>query len=141
MIRRGFRSLMLFSVLLTVCLAVSPARAEDPCLDCHRKETPGIVNYYEKSIHFEKKLSCSDCHGKEIDANHQRRTIVEASICGRCHEPALTAHRQSKHAIGLKTGRGCTRNMEKTPEREKSCLFCHKPGSSEPFVLSECAMF
>ena len=117
------------------------AHAADPCLECHEKKTLGIVNYWKESIHSKKNISCTDCHGKDAEANHRGDVKVESSKCGSCHKEAFASHSISKHAIGLKAGRGCTRNMEKTDEQEKSCTFCHKPGSTVPVVNTECAMF
>lgn len=133
---------MLLGIALSVLIFnTGSALAADPCLQCHEKKTPGIVNYWKKSIHFERHIGCIDCHGSDIEANHKKQVIVDASRCGSCHKRPLEAHRLSRHGIGLKTGRGCTRNMERSPDREKSCAFCHKAGSSEPFVDVECAMF
>ena len=134
-------TLFLMLVLIIMISEVRPAYAQDPCLDCHRKETPGIVTYWEKSAHFKKNIGCAGCHGTDKEANHAKQITVDASRCGSCHNEVLTAHRQGRHGIGLKTGQGCTRNMEKTTDREKSCGFCHRAGSSAPFVISECAMF
>jgi len=99
------------------------------------------VDYWKKSVHFEKNIFCADCHGKDIEANHEKRIRVDASRCGPCHKKALEEHRLSKHGIGMTTVRACTRGIESSAGKEKSCTFCHKPGSAEPVVHAECAMF
>jgi len=128
-------------VLFFACICAGPAAASDPCIDCHEKKTPGIVNYWKKSRHFEKEVTCTGCHGADVEANHNRRTTVDAGKCGECHQSALSGHSLSRHSIGLRSGRGCTRNIETAAGADKSCLFCHKPGSDETIVKTECAMF
>lgn len=127
--------------LMFLCILAGYAAASDPCIDCHEKNTPGIVNYWKNSRHFEKQVTCSGCHGNDVEANHKQKVIVDAAKCGACHKAVLKDHLLSKHAIGLKAGKGCTRNIETAAGTEKSCLFCHKPGSTEPIVKTECAMF
>ena len=116
-------------------------RQSDPCVECHEKKTPGVVDYWKKSIHFEKNIFCADCHGKDIEANHEKRINVDAARCGLCHKKALAEHSLSKHGIGLTTMRACTRGIETSAGKKKSCTFCHKPDSAEPMVKTECAMF
>ena len=124
-----------------IILSVNSAFASDPCLACHEKNTPGLVQYWKKSAHFQKQIGCVDCHGNNIEANHKRQVLVDAAKCGTCHAAAFSAHRESKHNLGLKSGEGCTRTLEKTGERQKSCALCHKAGSARPLVNVECAMF
>ena len=115
--------------------------AEDPCLGCHEQRTPGIVQYWKYSAHFSNKVGCVACHGNDIEANHKRERTVEAAVCGSCHRAAFTAHSLSKHSMGLRAGKACTRNREETADQKKSCALCHEPGSAAPFVSTECAMF
>ncbi len=127
--------------LLLFFLGAGLASGDDPCLECHEQKTPGIVNHWKNSIHYKKNVGCSSCHGSDREANHKREVVVDAARCGACHRDAFTGHRLSRHGIGLRTGRGCTRNLGSPDERAKSCIFCHQPGSSEPLVKTECAMF
>jgi hypothetical protein len=121
--------------------AMAQAGTEDPCLGCHTEKTPGIVQYWKNSAHFVKKVYCADCHGRDIEANHKGRIIVDSAKCGSCHKKALSDHQLSKHSMGLRAGKACTRNMDKSPDRERTCVLCHKPGSAQPTVNTECAMF
>lgn len=136
--RQFFITVSATAILL---LGATAARAVDPCLACHEKNTPSIVKHWKASAHFLKKVTCTDCHGTNIDASHNRTVTVNASTCGACHAKALTAHQASKHGIGLKSGMGCSRNMEKTDSQSRSCALCHRSGSSVPLVHVECAMF
>ena len=135
------KSLTALFLLLILTIASAPAQAADPCLACHERKTPGIVNYWKESIHFRKNVSCADCHGRDVEENHNRKRMVTAEVCGSCHAAALASHKLSKHAISLKAGQGCTRNLPAGAERDKSCSFCHKEGTAAPIVTTECAMF
>jgi len=128
-------------VMIAAMVSAGNSRAGDPCLACHEKETPAIVQFWKNSAHFQKQVTCVACHGSDIEANHRRTATVDASRCGTCHAKALTDHKQSKHGISLKAGRGCTRNQTVSEEQQKSCALCHKPGSAKPLVDVECAMF
>ena len=131
----------LFLILCTAVLFCAGSAAGDPCLECHEKKTPGVVDYWKKSAHFKKNIFCADCHGQDIEANHEKRISVDAARCGLCHKKALAEHRLSKHGIGLRTVRACTRGIETSAGKEKSCTFCHKPDSADLMVKTECAMF
>lgn len=136
------KNMLLGALALSALLATTNAlAANDPCINCHEQKTPGIVQYWKNSTHFNRKIGCVACHGSDIEANHKRERIVDAAVCGSCHSAAFTAHRLSKHSMGLRAGKACTRNMEKSAEREKSCAFCHEPGSAVPFMNTECALF
>lgn len=136
------RRLCMPAVLLFIMTALAAAAlAGDACLECHEKKTPGIVRYWRKSAHFQKKVGCIDCHGDNTGANHKRIVVVDAAKCGGCHKAELADHRDSKHSAGLKAGSGCTRNQKKTDEQQKSCALCHKPDSAEPLAKIDCARF
>ncbi|MBI5100485.1 MAG: hypothetical protein HZB33_01425 [Nitrospirae bacterium] len=135
---------LVYFFLAILCLSVlcmGSAKAEDACLPCHEKNTPWAVIHWKESVHFEKNVGCSDCHGHDIEANHRREVTVDAEKCGHCHKKALSEHNLSRHSRGLKTGRGCTRNLKEMEGQKKSCSLCHAPGSTRPFDNTECAMF
>ncbi|HXX57353.1 MAG TPA: multiheme c-type cytochrome [Thermodesulfovibrionales bacterium] len=117
------------------------AFAEESCLSCHEEKTPGIVRYWKESIHFKKEVGCTDCHGNDAEANHRREVIVDAARCGACHKRAFSEHSLSKHGIGAKSGRGCTRNIGKSSVTDESCIFCHTTGSTKPLATAQCGMF
>lgn len=66
---------------------------------------------------------------------------MKADKFGACHKKAYASQRLRKHAIVLREGRGCTRNLTDSKEKRKICGLYHEPGSAEPFIESECAMF
>lgn len=128
------------SLALLICLSTT-AHAGDVCFDCHEEKTPGINSYWKTSAHAKAQVTCESCHGSDIDANHKRSVTVNAAVCGSCHKKAYADHTLSRHNISLKSGRGCTRNLQHSTEQQKSCTFCHETGSTQPRVTTECAMF
>jgi hypothetical protein len=134
---------ILFCVVFVALMPAMAYAAKDPCIKCHEGETPGVVGYWKASAHSKAGVTCAKCHGSDEKASHARDadTIVGADVCGRCHKEELGEHRSSRHAIGMKTGQGCTRNLSKSRVNMRTCGHCHEKGSSEPIVDSECAMF
>lgn len=128
-------------LLFAMTAAAAAALANDVCLECHEKKTPGIVTYWRESAHFQKKVGCADCHGNDIDAVHSGKSVVDAARCGSCHKGALAEHRKSKHGIAGRAGSACTRNLTQTAEVKKGCSRCHDAQSSIPEVKAECARF
>jgi len=128
-----------FSLLVGLVLGgATLALAADDCLTCHDKETPAAVAQWRGSAHSGS-VGCADCHGKNHEAIVSGNAPVEAKVCGRCHEQAYHQHVASRHGMGLHSGWGCTRAMEKRDPRE--CRFCHEEGSTVPKSTVHCARF
>ena len=77
------------------------------CIDCHRLETPGIVEHWEGSSHAMNGVGCAECHKAEtqdIDAFKHHgitiATIVTPLDCSRCHEAEYEEFVHSHHAKG-----------------------------------------
>lgn len=134
-------SITLAAAAIFTFFTLGTAQAADPCLECHERETPGIVKYWKDSRHFTENIACADCHGTDEEENHEGRVRVEAARCAPCHESAYNSHSLSKHGIGLKAGRGCTRNIPEAAHDKSSCTFCHERNSAAPIAAADCAMF
>jgi len=134
------RVLLLAAMLIALSSAPAIA-AKDPCLGCHEDKTPGVVAYWKASAHSRAGVSCAKCHGKDKQVSHDGKALVGAEVCGRCHKDELKEHKSSRHALGMKTGQGCTRNLPDSREKMRTCDHCHEKGSNRPIVDSECAMF
>ncbi len=117
---------------------VTQTLAADTCLGCHEKETPAAVAQWRGSAHAAS-VGCADCHGSNHDKIVAGTSRVEAKVCGRCHDKAYHEHVTSRHGMGLHSGWGCTRAMEKRDPRE--CRFCHEEGSTLPKSTVHCARF
>ncbi len=106
-------------------IVVSGQTGDISCFHCHSKE----VNDFQKSIHFNKDISCTDCHGGDIqisgdvvsiDVMHTNFTGAPSRInmtefCSRCHAEVTRIYEESIHWQKLKEGR-----MEAA-----ACTDCH----------------
>ena len=75
------------------------------CVQCHAKQTPGLVTEWKKSEHFTKNVGCYDCHqSKAGDKGAFRHhgafihTIVTPRDCGACHQTEVAQQQHSHHA-------------------------------------------
>ncbi|HEX8989520.1 MAG TPA: multiheme c-type cytochrome [Rhodocyclaceae bacterium] len=99
--------------------ATAPARVKSKedieigkvCIECHKKETPGITTEWQKSAHFSEKVDCYDCHkgtnGEKGVVRHEKdkagkpmyiQTIVTPKRCATCHEKEVAQQQRSHHA-------------------------------------------
>jgi hydroxylamine dehydrogenase len=99
--------------------AATPARVKSKediaigqvCIECHKKETPGIVTEWHKSAHASDKVDCYDCHkgtnGDKGVIRHEKdktgkpmyvQTIVSPKRCATCHEKEVAQQQRSHHA-------------------------------------------
>jgi hypothetical protein len=130
-------TLLILSLALTATVPAFGQKAHKPnsgsCALCHAgldAKNRAIVRGYEKDIHFERGLLCSDCHGgdpsvKDEDAMDAAKGFVGTpewskilEFCARCHSnPAYMRHfnplgnvdrlekyRTSRHGILLANG-------------------------------------
>ncbi|PSQ96236.1 MAG: hypothetical protein BRD55_07210 [Bacteroidetes bacterium SW_9_63_38] len=89
---------------------LSPELAEttNRCASCHRRETPAIVEEYERSAHVEKRANCLDCHQPQEDPesfDHKGVTLAKSLTsknCGQCHaEPSRQCLRAATGVLGF----------------------------------------
>jgi len=85
--------------------AASMAAEGEDCVACHSARTPGIVEQWRGSRHFEYDVDCVACHGatgEEPDAfEHYGETIaiiVSPLDCSQCHEQEFEQQKGSHHA-------------------------------------------
>jgi len=85
--------------------AASMAAEGEDCVACHSARTPGIVEQWRGSRHFEYDVDCIACHGatpEEPDAfEHYGETIaiiVSPLDCSQCHEQEFEQQKGSHHA-------------------------------------------
>lgn len=77
------------------------------CIECHQKESPGIVDHWEGSSHAVKGVGCAECHKAEegdVDAYDHHgvtiATVVTPLDCSRCHKTEYEEFVHSHHAKG-----------------------------------------
>ncbi len=91
----------------------SKADIEDAkvCIECHMKESPGIVAEWKKSTHANEKVDCLDCHkakeGVKGVVQHEKNkagkpffvmTVVSPRTCATCHDKEVKQQQGSHHA-------------------------------------------
>lgn len=77
------------------------------CIECHQKESPGIIDHWKGSTHAAKGVGCVECHQAEMsDADSFDHygaliaTVVTPRDCSRCHAKEADEFQQSHHAKG-----------------------------------------
>jgi hydroxylamine dehydrogenase len=82
------------------------ATSTDDCVDCHRRETPGIVGEFGVSVMAAAKVTCRDCH--EVASGHAGAIEHEGSfvlgspstaMCQRCHRHEVAQYNASRHSL------------------------------------------
>ncbi len=81
------------------------SKASRECLECHRKESPGLYQMWGDSKHYRGNVGCYECHKAERDEpdafQHYDRTIaviVSPKDCARCHAKEVEEFSGSHHA-------------------------------------------
>ena len=66
---------------------------EGDCVECHTKESPGIIGQWMDSKHADAEISCIDCHAAEVEDvdafehyGENIAVIVSPLDCAECHE-------------------------------------------------------
>ena len=92
-----------FSFAAVIPAEISKESAE--CIDCHRGETPVIVEQWGASKHFRANVACFECHQAqtgEPDAFEHNgvliSTIVSPKDCAKCHANEVKEFEDSHHS-------------------------------------------
>ncbi len=82
------------------------ANSDNPCVVCHRRTTPGIVEQFGHSTMAEAEVTCQQCHEVKSDypgAVEHEGTYVLASpttaMCEKCHTTEVAQYYQSRHSL------------------------------------------
>jgi hydroxylamine dehydrogenase len=82
------------------------ADSNDPCVVCHRRTTPGIVEQYSHSRMAAANVSCQQCHVVQSNypsaEEHQGVYILRSpttAICQNCHGVEVAQFYQSRHSL------------------------------------------
>jgi hydroxylamine dehydrogenase len=81
-----------------------PAKSRN-CIECHGKQSPGIIDHWKGSTHAAKGVGCVECHQADkadVDGfSHYGEfiaTIVTPRDCSKCHEHEYNEFEHSHHA-------------------------------------------
>jgi hydroxylamine dehydrogenase len=122
------------------------------CIECHKKENPGIFADWANSRHANANITCYDCHraeatDKDVSKEHYKQyeggdtkygtseykvpvaAAVSPKDCSRCHPDEAKQYDQSKHANTLeiiwKIDPWLNKGMNSKWERASGCFQCH----------------
>ncbi|SHL44947.1 Seven times multi-haem cytochrome CxxCH [Desulfatibacillum alkenivorans DSM 16219] len=122
------------------------------CIECHKREQPGIFADWAASRHASANITCLDCHQAEsfdpdVSQGHFKQYeksdspygtkeyrvpvsgVVTPKDCSRCHPDEATQYSRSKHAntmeIIWKIDPWLNDGMNSSLERQSGCFHCH----------------
>jgi hypothetical protein len=122
------------------------------CIECHRKETPGLFADWAASRHASANITCLDCHqaderDADVSVDHYQyyergdmpygtkeyripvAAVVTPKDCSRCHPDETEQYARSKHAntieIMWKIDPWLNMGMNSDNERKTGCYYCH----------------
>ena len=82
------------------------AQSNEPCVECHRRATPGIVAQYARSAKAAAGVRCGDCHvveqGYPGSVAHEGTFVLRSPTparCRRCHQAETAQFLRSRHAL------------------------------------------
>jgi hypothetical protein len=124
-------------------------------MDCHTKQTPGIVPQWLSGKMGQAGLDCTTCHGSDHQSADDvaRAKLPTPDTCETCHVQQVEQYRAGKHTlawaamnalpmvthqpatvvgpIGFGGCSGCHKIGEKSPEELKSVEFHYGTGSCD----------
>ncbi len=122
------------------------------CINCHKKENPGLFADWAKSRHASANITCYDCHkaaqyDADVSKSHYKQynrsdivwgskkysvpvtAVVTPKDCSRCHPSEAREYNVSKHAntmeIIWKIDPWLNHGMNSDFERVSGCYHCH----------------
>ncbi|MCK4390260.1 MAG: cytochrome C [Desulfobacterales bacterium] len=84
------------------CFTPLAVGAEDACITCHKKISPGQVAAWESSMHSKEDVTCSVCHGENHKGAKDARLaeLPDEHVCADCHEEQFDQFAKGKHNFG-----------------------------------------
>ena len=100
-----FSVVLLTLVLITGIPAVEVSREDQLCVDCHRQNSPALVQEWERSRHANQSIGCLSCHEAMEESEgtwkHQGALVsvlVTPARCAQCHGDEYSQFSRSHHA-------------------------------------------
>ena len=114
---------------------VMQAQGNSACVDCHTKETPGIVAQWKEGKMGSSGMDCSVCHGSDHTsaADVAKAKLPTPDTCKQCHPQQVEQYRQGKHALAWAAMEAMPMLSHQPaaivgPEGFTGCSGCHKVG-------------
>ena len=120
-------------LLVMFCFTALAIAAEDTCITCHKKISPGQVADWESSKHSKEDVTCSVCHGdKHKEAKDARLAqLPDEHVCADCHEEQFNQFAKGKHNFGWTTMNALPITHvepDELMEGGRGCGGCHNMG-------------
>ena len=121
------------AVFIILSLFLPAAAGGETCIECHKKETPGIVGDWQISVHAQNGVECAVCHGAahRSSADVAKAKIPTPETCSACHPERVAQFKGGKHAVAwaaMKAMPTAHYQPMALMEGMKGCGGCHKIG-------------
>lgn len=120
---------------------IAVPKSSTGCVECHGKQSPGIIDHWKGSTHARKGVGCVECHTadkKDVDAfvHHGATiaTVVTPKDCGRCHEKEATEFGHSHHAKAGNILASLDNFLAETVEGSRVPFNPHSPTPGRPDI-------
>lgn len=121
-------------VVISIIVLLTVTSSADECIDCHRTETPGIVDQW-LSGKMGERYSCDICHGTAhtTDMDWEDAVSPNPDTCKTCHLDKYNQYADGKHyyawiAMEAMPALQHIPAPQKSLEGFKGCSGCHRIG-------------
>ncbi len=104
------------------------------CVNCHRQQSPGIIDHWNGSTHATKGVGCVECHkADQRDADSFDHygaliaTVVTPRDCGACHQQEYQEFAHSHHAKAGNILASLDNRLAETVEGARTPFNPHSP--------------
>ena len=114
-------------------LLLSSGAMADSCIDCHTKISPGQVQDWKVSKHFQEDVGCVDCHGDKHSTaeDYKNAQLPDEHVCAECHQEQFDSFAKGKHNFGwtsLNAIPATHMAPDELMEGGRGCGGCHNMG-------------
>ena len=149
------KTILVMSALLLASMGLNRAEAGEfpaqlseaskQCLECHKTESPVIVEQWGASKHFRANVSCFECHqakkGDKDAFEHEGELIsiiVSPTDCSRCHEREVKEFVDSHHAKAGRIMGSLDNRLAEVVEGNRQFKTKGFPGGNSAAAVSGC---
>jgi hydroxylamine dehydrogenase len=129
-------AILLSGCSLNAASSSAAATKQSQCIQCHQKNTPGLVRDHLSGKMGQAGVDCAACHGSEhTNAQDFRKAkLPDAQTCNRCHPQQTQQFLGGKHALGWAAMAGMpitAKQPSAAIQGLKGCGGCHKIGTRD----------
>ena len=130
--KRGSPFSILLIGLFSLGIVLSAnAQKPAPCVDCHQKTNPILVQQFLDSVMGKAEIECSQCHGSEhrSAADYKKAKMPNADTCKSCHAKQAEQFKAGKHSLAWAAMTAMPFTARQPREVvETGCTGCHRIG-------------